>query len=75
MQPGSVAHPFGAFVMAALRAGFALVGVEEMAPDVALAARLPRAATYVGRLMLVVLSLAVGPRGTEPGAAAAVAIR
>lgn len=75
VQPGSVAHPFGALVMAALRAGFVPVGVEEIAPDAAFAARLPRAAKYVGWPMLVVLSLAVGPHGTEPGAAAAVATR
>jgi malonyl-CoA O-methyltransferase len=58
VQPGSLAHSVGAFVMAAVRAGFRLTGVEEIAPDAAFAARYPRAAKYVGWPMLVVLSLA-----------------
>lgn len=57
VQPGSVAHTIGDFVMAALRAGFALGGVEERAPDAAFASRYPRAEKYVGWPMLVVLSL------------------
>lgn len=64
VQPGSVAHSVGAFVMAAVRAGFSLAAVDESAPDEAFAARMPRAAKYVGWPMLVVLSLtATGPGG------------
>jgi malonyl-CoA O-methyltransferase len=58
VQPGSLPHPVGAFVMAAVRAGFRLSDVAEFAPDAAFAARFPRAAKYVGWPMLVVLALA-----------------
>ena len=44
--------------MAAVGAGFRLVGVAEAAPDAEFAARYPRAVKYVGWPMLVVLSLA-----------------
>jgi ubiquinone/menaquinone biosynthesis C-methylase UbiE len=57
VQPGSYPHQVGEFVMAAVRAGFRLEGVEERAPDAALAARVSRAAKYVGWPMLVVLRL------------------
>lgn len=57
IQPGSVAHSVAAFVMAAVRAGFRLENVEEVAPDAAFAERFPRAAKYVGWPMLVVLAL------------------
>ena len=57
VQPGSVAHTIGAFVMAAVRAGFALEGVDERAPDADFAARYPRAEKYVDWPMLVVLRL------------------
>ena len=57
VQPGSVPHPIGAFVMAAVRAGFRVADVAESAPDAGFAARYPRAAKYVGWPMLVVLSL------------------
>lgn len=57
VQPGSVAHPVGAFVMAAVRAGFGLAAVDEWSPDDEFAARFPRATKYVGWPMLVVLSL------------------
>jgi malonyl-CoA O-methyltransferase len=57
VQPGSVPHPLGAFVMAAVRGGFRLADVTEAAPDVEFAARCPRAAKYVGWPMLVVLQL------------------
>ena len=57
VQPGSFAHSVGAFVMAAVRAGFALDGVDERAPDADFAARLPRAEKYVDWPMLVVLRL------------------
>jgi malonyl-CoA O-methyltransferase len=59
VRPGSVDHPLGAFVMVAVRAGFRLEGIDEHAPDAALAARCPRAAKYVGWPMLVVLRLVV----------------
>jgi malonyl-CoA O-methyltransferase len=58
VQPGSVPHSVAAFVMAAVRAGFRLTDVVEFAPDAEFAARVPRAAKYVGWPMLVVLSLA-----------------
>ena len=57
VQPGSVAHSIGDFVMAAVRAGFALEGVDERAPDADFAARYPRAEKYVDWPMLVVLRL------------------
>ena len=57
VQPGSVAHTIGEFVMAAVRAGFAIEGVDERAPDADFAARLPRAEKYVDWPMLVVLRL------------------
>jgi malonyl-CoA O-methyltransferase len=57
VQPGSFAHSIGAFVMAAVRAGFAIEGVDERAPDADFAARLPRAEKYVDWPMLVVLKL------------------
>ena len=58
VQPGSVNHAVGAFAMAALRAGFTLSDVQELAPDDAFAARHARAAKYVGWPMLVVLTMA-----------------
>ncbi len=57
VAPGSVPHSLGAFVMAAVRAGFRPEEVTELAPDAELAARCPRAAKYVGWPMLVVLEL------------------
>ena len=57
VQPGSVAYPISAFVMAAVRAGFRLENIEEFAPDADFAVRYPRAAKYVGWPMLVVLRL------------------
>jgi ubiquinone/menaquinone biosynthesis C-methylase UbiE len=59
VQPGSVPHAVGAFVMATVRAGFKLEAVDEYAPDEAFAGRYPRAARYVGWPMLVVLQLSV----------------
>ena len=58
VEPGSLPHSVGAFVMAAVRAGFRLSDVAELAPDAAFAAHYPRADKYVGWPMLVVLSLA-----------------
>ena len=57
VQAGSVPQSVGSFVMSALRGGFDLLDVEELAPDDAFAAAYPRAAKYVGWPMLVVLSL------------------
>jgi ubiquinone/menaquinone biosynthesis C-methylase UbiE len=58
VQPGSVSHPIGTFVMAAIRAGFRLTDIGEFAPDAAFAVRYPRASKYIGWPMLVVLQLA-----------------
>src|SRR5262249_53992892 len=57
VQPGSVDHPLGAFVLAAAPARVRPSAVEGFAADAAFAARSPRAATYVGWPMLVVLAL------------------
>ena len=60
VQPGSLPHAIGDFVMAALGAGFVLHGIDEVAPDVEFAQRYPRAERYVGWPMLVVLDLRSG---------------
>jgi malonyl-CoA O-methyltransferase len=66
VQPGSIPHPIGAFVMSALRAGLALIAVDEVAPGAEFADRFSRAAKYVGWPMLVVLSLsAVGQNAQQ----------
>jgi len=57
VQPGSFAHSIGDFAMAAVRAGFALDGIDERAPDADFASRYPRAEKYVDWPMLVVLQL------------------
>lgn len=57
IAPGSVPHSVGEFVMAAIRAGFDIADITELAPDAAFANRVPRAARYVNWPMLVVLSL------------------
>jgi ubiquinone/menaquinone biosynthesis C-methylase UbiE len=57
VQPGSVPHSLGDFVMAALGAGFTPEAIDEYAPDAAFAARYPRAEKYVDWPMLVVLQL------------------
>lgn len=57
MQPGSLPHQLGDFVMAALGAGFRIEGLGEHAPDHAFATRYPRAEKYVGWPMLVILRL------------------
>jgi len=57
VQPGSFAHSIGAFVMAAVRAGFRPEAIAERAPDSEFAKRYPRAEEYVGWPMLVVLRL------------------
>ena len=58
VQPGSIAHSLGTFVMAAVKAGLQLQNVEELAPDADFAARYPRAEKYIGWPMLVVFSMA-----------------
>lgn len=57
VQPGSLAHSTSEFVMAALRAGFEITNLREIAPDTAFATNFPRAEKYVGWPMLLVLSL------------------
>ena len=57
VQPGSLPHRLGDFVMAALNAGFALRGIGEHAPDADFAKGYPRAKRYVGWPMLLVLDL------------------
>jgi ubiquinone/menaquinone biosynthesis C-methylase UbiE len=57
VQPGSIAHTIGAFVMATVKANLHLTSVEELAPDAEFAAKYPRAAKYVGWPMLVVLTM------------------
>ena len=60
VQPGSLPHRIGDFVMAVLGAGFTLRGIGEHAPDAEFAARYPRAERYIGWPMLVVLSMRAG---------------
>ena len=60
VQPGSLPHRLGDFVMAALDAGFSLRGIGEYAPDADFAKGYPRAERYVGWPMLVVLDLLAG---------------
>jgi 2-polyprenyl-3-methyl-5-hydroxy-6-metoxy-1,4-benzoquinol methylase len=57
VQPGSLPHTIGDFVMGMLRAGFSIDGIGEHTPDAAFAARYPRAEKYVGWPMLVVFAL------------------
>ena len=57
VQPGSLPHQLGDFVIAAVRAGFRLKNIGEYAPDSAFAAHYPRAEKYIGWPMLVVLHM------------------
>jgi len=57
VEPGSVEHSVGDCVMAAVRAGLSLEGIDERAPDAEFAERYVRAAKYVGWPMLLVLRL------------------
>ena len=57
VQPGSITHTLGTFVMAAVKAGLDLTNVEELAPDAHFAARYPRSAKYIGWPMLVVFTM------------------
>ena len=60
VAPGSLPHRLGEFVMAASRSGFALLGVDEHAPDSGFVRRYPRARRYLGWPMLVVLTMQTG---------------
>ena len=55
VQPGSLPHSEAEFLAAARGAGFQVVRVGGYAADPAFAARFPRAARHVGRLMLLVM--------------------
>lgn len=57
VQPGSIPHRFGDFVMAAVRGGLALDGLEEYAPDAEFAESYPRAEKYVGWPMLIMMRM------------------
>ena len=57
IRPGSRPHQLSDFVMAALRAGFAILDLREDAPDGTLAVQFPRAEKYVGWPMLVTMVL------------------
>ncbi len=57
VQPGSLEHQIGDFVMAAVGAGFVLEGIGEHAPDARFAARYPRAEKFIGWPMLVILQM------------------
>ena len=57
IQPGSSPHQLGDFVMAVVRAGLGLEGIDERAADADFATAYPRAAKYVGWPMVVVLAL------------------
>ena len=57
IAPGSLPHRLGDFIMATLRAGFTLRGIDEHAPDAEFVARYPRAERYLEWPMLVVLAM------------------
>jgi len=57
VQPGSVNHRLGEFVMAALHSRFMIEAIDEYAPDADFAASYPRAEKYIGWPMLVILQL------------------
>src|SRR5438046_1546498 len=57
VQPGSLPHQSGDFVMAILNAGFTLGSIGEYAPDAAFAKRYPRAEKYVDWPMLIFFQL------------------
>lgn len=59
VMPGSLDHSLSELVMAALRAGFQLEDLTEIAPDGNFAAQFPRAEKYIDWPMLVVMQLAV----------------
>ena len=57
VQPGSIPHRIGDFVMAAVESGFTLEAIDEYAPDADFAARYPRAGKYLDWPMLVILQM------------------
>jgi ubiquinone/menaquinone biosynthesis C-methylase UbiE len=57
VAPGSLPHSVGAFVIAALHAGFSVDDIVEAAPDERFAEAYPRAAKHVGWPMLFVMAL------------------
>jgi malonyl-CoA O-methyltransferase len=57
IRPRGYPHRTGDFVNAALAAGLTLDGIDESAPDAALARRMPRAAKFFGWPMILVLRL------------------
>jgi len=65
VAPGSLPHRLGEMVMAAVRAGFLLHGIDEFSPDAEFAGRFPRAERYLGWPMLVVLALQASARDME----------
>jgi malonyl-CoA O-methyltransferase len=60
VRPGSVDHPFGEIVMSAVRAGFTLESIQELAPSLEFADQYPRCVKYVGRPMLLMLTVRAG---------------
>jgi malonyl-CoA O-methyltransferase len=58
VQPGSIAHSISDFHTSAMRAELRLTHIEEISPDVAFAARYPRAEKYIGWPMLIVMQFA-----------------
>lgn len=65
VAPGSVPHGLGDFVMATVRAGLALTDVGEYAPNAVFVRQYPRAASYEGWPMLVVLAMEASTRPTR----------
>jgi ubiquinone/menaquinone biosynthesis C-methylase UbiE len=57
VHPGSYAHRMGDIIMAAIRAGFRMEGIDEYTPDSGFAALYPRAEKYVGWPMLIILKM------------------
>jgi len=66
VRPGSIPHQIGAFILAALGAGFQVEGIRETAPDTDFIALNPRAAKYLDWPMLLVLELRA-PSAFSPG--------
>ncbi len=67
VQPGSLPHQLGEFVLAIVRAGLTLEGIGEHAPDPRFVARYPRAEKYLEWPMLVVLQMRAGAPGRNDG--------
>ena len=62
LRPRSYVMQLSDYVMGAIDADLHIVSLAERAPDDALAARVPRAAKYVGWPMLFVMTLRRAPR-------------